>query len=66
MAIRYESILLEENQRCNFSYRTYYQDPNYEVDLAEFVGNRPFTCDALARKDIQTQESNKPLATTKN
>lgn len=49
----YENILREENQWSTFSYGTYYQDPNYEVDLTEFVGNWPFTCNALARKDTQ-------------
>lgn len=63
-ATRYESILWEENQWRTSSYGTYYQDLNYEVDLEDFVGYRPFTCDTLARKDTQAQESNKPLAAT--
>lgn len=52
-ATHYESVLKEENQQRTSSYETYYQDLNYEVDLAEFVGNRPFTSDALAMKDTQ-------------
>lgn len=36
-ATQYETILREENHWRNVSYGTYYQDPNYEVDLTEFV-----------------------------
>lgn len=50
-AIHYKNIPQEDNQHHNSSYKTYYKDPNYEVDLTEFVGNSQFTCDALARKD---------------
>lgn len=50
-ATRYENILQEDNQCRNLSYGTYYQDPNYEVSVAEFVGNKPFTCEALSKKD---------------
>lgn len=64
-ATRYKNILREDNQHQNSLYGTYYQDPNYEVNLVEFAGNRPFTCEALARKDSQAQESNKPQAATK-
>ena len=35
---RFEGLLREENQRKNSSYGTYYQDPNYEINLAEYVG----------------------------
>ena len=37
-ASRFEGLLKEENQRKNSSYGTYYQDLNYEIDLAEYVG----------------------------
>ena len=37
-ASRYESLLKEENQRRNSSMRTYYQDPNFEIDVVEYVG----------------------------
>uniref|UniRef100_A0A2N9GH53 Reverse transcriptase domain-containing protein n=1 Tax=Fagus sylvatica TaxID=28930 RepID=A0A2N9GH53_FAGSY len=36
-AFRFEGLLKEENQRKNSSYGTYYQDPNYEIDLAEYI-----------------------------
>jgi hypothetical protein len=64
-ASRFEGLLKEENQRKNSSYRTYYQDPNYEIDLAEYVGRGPFVCDALHKKQIQTKESNKPASPLK-
>ena len=33
-ASRFEGLLKEDNQRINSFYGTYYQDPNYEIDLA--------------------------------
>ena len=41
-ASRFEGLLKEENQRKNPSYKTYYQDPNYEIDLVEYIGQGPF------------------------
>jgi hypothetical protein len=58
-ASRFEGLLKEENQRKNSSYGTYYQDPNYEIDLAKYIGQAPFVCGALYKKQIQAQESNK-------
>lgn len=49
---RYKNILKEENHRRNVLYVTYYPDPNYEVDLTEFVGHMPFTCEALIKKKL--------------
>jgi hypothetical protein len=60
-ASRFEGLLKEENQRKNSSYRNY-QDPNYEIDLAEYIGQGPFVCEALYKKQIQTQELNKPAS----
>ena len=37
-ASRFEGLLKEESQRKNSSYGTYYQDPNYEINLAEYIG----------------------------
>ena len=59
-ASRFKGLLKEENQRKNFSYGTYYQDPNYKINLVEYVGRGPFICDALHKKQIQAKESNKP------
>ena len=61
-ASRFEGLLKEENQMKNFSYGTYYQDSNYEIDLAEYVGQGPFVCEVLQKKQIQAQESNKPAS----
>jgi hypothetical protein len=58
-ASRFEGLLEEKNQRKNSSYGTYYQDPNYEIDLAKYVGRVPFVCDALHKKQSQAKESNK-------
>lgn len=46
---RYENLLKEEAQRRNSSYGTYYQDPNYEIGIAEKVGEKPITCPSLVR-----------------
>ena len=51
-ASRFEGLLKEDNQRINSFYGTYYQDPNYEIDLAKYVGQRPFVCEALYKKQI--------------
>jgi hypothetical protein len=64
-ASRFEGLLKEENQRKNSSYGTYYQDPNYEIDLAEYIGRGPFVCDALHKKQIQAKQSNKPASPLK-
>jgi hypothetical protein len=64
-AFRFEGLLKEENQRKNSSYGTYYQDPNYEIDLAEYIGRVPFVCEALHKKQIQAKESNKPASPLK-
>jgi hypothetical protein len=61
-ASRFEGLLKEENQRKNSSYGTYYHDPNYEIDLAKYIGQGPFVCEALYKKQIQAQESNKPAS----
>ena len=31
---------------------------NYEIDLAESVGPKPFTCETLSKKNAEAQESN--------
>jgi hypothetical protein len=64
-ASRFEGLLKEENQRKNSFYGTYYQDPNYEIDLTEYVGRGPFICDTLHKKQSQAKESNKPASPLK-
>ena len=48
---RYEALLEEDEDRSNASYKTYYRDPNYEIDAAEIVGKVPIICEALIHKD---------------
>ena len=60
-ASRFEGLLKEENQRKNFSYGTYYQDPNYEIDLAEYVGRGPFVCDALHKSKVEQKSPTNQL-----
>ena len=64
-ASKFEGLLKEENQRKNSSYGTYYQDPNYEINLAEYVGRGPFVYDALHKKQSQAKQSNKPVSPLK-
>ena len=30
----------------NSTYETYFHDPNYKVDIVEFIGHNPQVCDA--------------------
>ena len=48
---RYEALLEEEQDRNNASYKTYYKDPNCEIDAAEIVGKVPMICEALIHKE---------------
>ena len=48
---RYESLLEEEQGRSNASYKTYYRDPNNEIDVTEIIGKEPVICEALIHKD---------------
>lgn len=47
----YEWLLKEETQRSYASIWTYYQDPNYELDVAEVILTKPITCAALRQKE---------------
>ena len=62
---RYEGLLREENQRRTTSIGTYYQDPNFEVDVAEFVGQQPYVLETTYKKNMQAKGSNRPLALVK-
>ena len=57
---RYEGLLREENQRRTTSIGTYYQDPNFEVDVAEFVGQQPYVLETTYKKNMQAKGSNRP------
>jgi hypothetical protein len=61
-ATRYEGLLREENQRRNTSIRAYYQDPNFEVDVAEFIGQKPYVPKTTYKKNMQAKGSNRPSA----
>ena len=49
---RYETLLQEEQERNNSSFKTYYQDPNMKLDAAELIGKEPHTCEALIKKVV--------------
>ena len=56
---RYEGLLKEENQRRNTSIRAYYQDPNFEVDVAEFIGQKPYVLETTYKKNKKAKGSNR-------
>ena len=43
---RYGSLIKEERNMNNSTYETYFHDPNYKVDIVEFIGHNPQVCDA--------------------
>ena len=61
-ATKYEGLLREENQRRNTSIGAYYQDPNFEVDAAEFIGQKPYVLETTYKKNMQAKDSNRPSA----
>ena len=54
-ASRYDSLIKEERNKNNSTYGTYFHDPNYEVDIAEFIGHNPQVCDVLDKKNIKAK-----------
>ena len=52
MVTRYETLLQEEQERNNSSFKAYYQDPNIEIDAAELIGKEPHTCESLVKKEV--------------
>ena len=48
-------MLEEERERNSFSIKTYYKDPNYEVDVAEIVGKEPFICKSFVKKNVSAK-----------
>jgi hypothetical protein len=62
---RYEGLLREENQRRNTSIRAYYQDPNFEVDVAKFIGLKPYVLETTYKKNMQAKGSNRSLTPAK-
>ena len=51
-ATKYEGLLREENQRRNTSIGAYYQDPNFEIDVAEFIGQKPYVLETTYKKNM--------------
>ena len=64
-ATRYEGLLKEENQRRNTSIRAYYQDPNFEIDVVEFIGQQPYVLETTYKNNMQAKGSNRPSAPAK-
>ena len=52
---RYETLLEEENERNSSSLKTYYKDPNYEINVAQLIGEDPFTCKSLVKKNVSIE-----------
>ena len=44
---------------------TYYQDPNFEVDVAEFVGQQPCVLETTYKKNTHAKGSNRPSGLTR-
>ena len=53
-ATRYEGLLREKNQRKNTSLGVYYQDHNFEVDVVEFIGQKPYVLETTYKKKKKT------------
>ena len=64
-ATGYEGLLREENQRRNTSIGAYYQDPNFQVDVAKFIGQQPYVLETTYKKNMQAKGSNRPSAPTR-
>ena len=49
---RYETLLQEEQERNNSSFKTYYRDQNMEIDAAKLIGKELHTCEVLIKKKV--------------
>ena len=58
-ASTYESLIKEERNMNNSTHGTCFYDPNYEVDIVEFIDHYPQLCDALDKKNIKAKSKNK-------
>ena len=56
-ASTYESLIKEERNMNNSTHGTCFHDPNYEVDIAEFIGHNPQVCDVLDMKNIKAKSA---------
>ncbi|GKV11596.1 hypothetical protein SLEP1_g22840 [Rubroshorea leprosula] len=54
---RYENLLKEDVQKKAASHGTYYSDPNFDLDVAEVVTDKPVFCPDLVRPPHQPETS---------
>ncbi|GKU97768.1 hypothetical protein SLEP1_g10860 [Rubroshorea leprosula] len=54
---RYENLLKEDVQKKAASHGTYYSDPNFDLDVAEVVTDKPVVCLDLVRPTHQPETS---------
>ncbi|GKV13619.1 hypothetical protein SLEP1_g24610 [Rubroshorea leprosula] len=54
---RYENLLKEDVQKKVASHGTYYSDPNFDLDVAEVVIDKPVVCPDLVRPTHQPETS---------
>ncbi|GKV50000.1 hypothetical protein SLEP1_g56718 [Rubroshorea leprosula] len=54
---RYENLLKEDVQKKAASHGTYYSDPNFDLDVAEVVTDKPVVCPNLVRPTHQPETS---------
>ncbi|GKV21983.1 hypothetical protein SLEP1_g31893 [Rubroshorea leprosula] len=54
---RYENLLKEDVQKKAASHGTYYSDPNFDLDMAEVVIDKPVVCLDLVRPTHQPETS---------
>ncbi|GKV43324.1 hypothetical protein SLEP1_g50628 [Rubroshorea leprosula] len=54
---RYENLLKEDIQKKAASHGTYYSDPNFDLDVAEVVADKPVVCPDLVRPTHQPETS---------
>ncbi|GKV42186.1 hypothetical protein SLEP1_g49623 [Rubroshorea leprosula] len=54
---QYENLLKEDVQKKDASHGTYYSDPNFDLDVAEVVTDKPIVCPDLVRPTHQPETS---------
>ncbi|GKV34366.1 hypothetical protein SLEP1_g42743 [Rubroshorea leprosula] len=54
---RYENLLKEDVQKKAASHGTYYSDPNFDLDVAEVVTDKPVVCPDLVKPTHQPETS---------
>ncbi|OMO82013.1 Retrotransposon gag protein [Corchorus capsularis] len=61
---RYENLLREDAEQRSSSYGTYYQEPNYELGVAEVKADRPIKCPSLLKAGIGHRQTQEHLSAT--